>query len=79
VSDTATSTTDAEPELPAPVPVAPPGHSRAGHRTFGWCSMCPDREVWEELAAWRARNNRKHDDTTTSDRAPQPSEEAARG
>ena len=67
------------PALPDPVHVAPPQHSRAGHRTFGWCSMCPGREVWEELVAWRARNNRKHDDTVTPDRAVAPSREAAHG
>lgn len=68
-----------EPELPAPVWTAPPQHSRAGHRAFGWCSMCPDREVWEELVTWRARFNREHDDAPTPDRAVAPSEEAARG
>lgn len=65
--------------LPAPVYIAPPAHSRAGHRTFGWCSMCPGREVWEELVAWRARNNRKHDEGVTPDRAVAPSREAADG
>ncbi|MFM9590720.1 hypothetical protein ACKI16_29460 [Streptomyces scabiei] len=74
-----TDTTTPDPDLPEPVYVAPPGHSRAGHRTFGWCSRCPDREVWEELVAWRARSNRENDETVTPDRAVAPSKEAAHG
>ncbi|MEW2568329.1 hypothetical protein [Streptomyces sp. NPDC047070] len=58
---------------------APPSHSRAGHRVHGWCSMCPDREVWEELQAWRARENGRHDITPAPDRVPSPSEVASRG
>ncbi|UJV42974.1 hypothetical protein [Streptomyces sp. AMCC400023] len=72
-------TPDPEPDLPKPVHVAPPGHSRAGHRTFGWCSACPDRELWEELVAWRARSNREIDESPIPDRAVAPSKEAARG
>ncbi|MYR59606.1 hypothetical protein GTY54_26345 [Streptomyces sp. SID625] len=48
--------------------VATPGHSRAGHRAFGWCSRCPGREVWEELMAWRARDNQAVDESPTPDR-----------
>ena len=74
-----TTTEDQEPEFPPPVFNAPPQHSRAGHRAFGWCSMCPGRELWEELVAWRARSNRKHDESVIPDRAVAPSKEAARG
>ncbi|PWI15970.1 hypothetical protein DI272_18725 [Streptomyces sp. Act143] len=56
--------------------VAPPGHSRAGHRAFGWCSRCPGREVWEELLAWRQRDNQAIDETPTPDRVTVPSREA---
>lgn len=55
--------------------VAPPGHSRAGHRAFGWCSRCPGREVWEELLAWRQRDNEAVDESAAPDRATHPSSE----
>lgn len=59
---------------------APPGHSRAGHRVHGWCSLCPGREVWEELQAWRARDNKATDGTPgVPDRATPPSKEGVRG
>lgn len=38
------------------------GHSRAAHRVHGWCSKCPGRELWEEILAWRQRENQVHDD-----------------
>ncbi|MFJ1607037.1 hypothetical protein ACIOHS_27245 [Streptomyces sp. NPDC088253] len=56
--------------------VAPPGHSRAGHRAFGWCSRCPGREVWEELLAWRQRDNQAVDESPAPDRVTHPSHEA---
>lgn len=69
------------PQAPRLQHVAPPGHSRAGHRVHGWCSLCPGREVWEELAAWRRRDNELTDESgPTPDRAVGPSTEvAARG
>lgn len=71
---------DTETQEPAPVHTAPPGHSRAGHRRFGWCSKCPGREVWEELVAWRARDNNTADGSSgTPDRAVPPSKEVERG
>lgn len=66
-------------EEPALLHVAPPGHSRAGHRAFGWCSRCPGRETWEELLAWRKRDNEATGDPDIPDRATAPSKEAARG
>ncbi|MFD9903913.1 hypothetical protein [Streptomyces sp. NPDC059063] len=66
-------------EEPPTVHVAPPGHSRAGHRVHGWCSRCPGREVWEELLAWRLRENESADESPAPDRAPAPSREATRG
>jgi hypothetical protein len=57
---------------PPALHVAPPGHSRAGHRAFGWCSRCPGREVWEELLAWRKRDNGAVDDTPAPDMVPLP-------
>ncbi|WP_328434571.1 hypothetical protein [Streptomyces sp. NBC_00425] len=64
---------------PPPLHTAPPGHSRAGHRVFGWCSRCTGREVWEELLAWRTRQNQADDRSEAPDRATAPSKEAARG
>lgn len=59
---------------------APPGHSRAGHRQFGWCSRCRGREVWEELVAWRARDNNTVDGVSgVPDRVVPPSKEVERG
>lgn len=58
---------------------APLGHSRAGHRVHGWCSLCPGREVWEELLAWRTRENDQHDEASTPDKAVPPSKEVERG
>lgn len=72
--------TEETPEKEAPDShTAPPGHSIAGHRVHGWCSKCPGREVWEELHAWRARDNEAQDGPPATDRAPHPSKEAARG
>lgn len=71
--------------VPPPTPAggaptaAPPGHSRAGHRAHGWCSACKDREVWEELHAWRARDNQQQSTPPPADRVPVPGEEAGRG
>lgn len=75
---------DVEPEVEDEpqilVHTAPPSHSRAGHRRFGWCSFCPDHEIWEELAAWRARDNSAIDDHKgVPDKAVPPSKEAERG
>ncbi|MEU7323409.1 hypothetical protein ABZ682_23085 [Streptomyces griseoviridis] len=70
------TTADQETQEPALLHVAPPGHSRAGHRAFGWCSRCSGREVWEELLAWRQRDNEALDETKTADRAGYPSLEA---
>lgn len=58
---------------------APPGHSRAGHRVHGWCSKCPGRELWEELHAWRSRENEQFDSTPAPDRSPDPRAEAEHG
>ncbi|MCX4458663.1 hypothetical protein OOK58_42910 [Streptomyces sp. NBC_01728] len=62
-------------EDPPKLHVAPPGHSRAGHRAFGWCSRCPGREVWEELLAWRQRDNEAVDESAAPDRVTHPSGE----
>ncbi|MCX4406449.1 hypothetical protein OG840_33890 [Streptomyces sp. NBC_01764] len=62
-------------EEPPTLHVAPPGHSRAGHRAFGWCSRCSGREVWEELLAWRQRDNEATDESPTPDRATSLSRE----
>lgn len=71
---------DIETEDPPPLHQAPPGHSRAGHRVHGWCSRCPGREVWEELHAWRTRDNQATDgDSGIPDRAVPPSKEVERG
>ncbi|MGV2914555.1 hypothetical protein [Streptomyces alfalfae] len=48
------------------------GHSRAAHRAHGFCSACPGIELWEELVAWRARENETHG-SGLPDRAPHPS------
>lgn len=75
-----TTTPDLYVKEPPKLHTAPPGHSRAGHRVHGWCSMCPGRELWEELLAWRRRDNALADDSPAPDRAPHPSREvAARG
>lgn len=72
--------TDVQEEAAPLQHTAPPNHSRAGHRRFGWCSLCPGHEVWEELAAWRARDNSRVDDRKgASDRAVPPSKEGERG
>ncbi len=47
---------------------APYGHSTASHRAHGYCSACPGIEMWEELVAWRARDNAAHG-ITRPDRA----------
>lgn len=39
---------------------APPGHSVAGHRVFGWCALCPGRSRAKELTAWRAHDQERH-------------------
>ncbi len=71
---------DPEAKQPPREHQAPPGHSRAGHRVHGWCSRCPGREVWEELLAWRLRDNEVADDYSgIPDRAPYPSREADHG
>ncbi|MDI9829698.1 hypothetical protein [Streptomyces sp. KAU_LT] len=56
---------------------APPGHSIIAHQVHGWCSACPDIEVWEELLAWRNRERARMTDAPYTDRAPQ--EVAPRG
>ncbi|MYX39023.1 MULTISPECIES: hypothetical protein [unclassified Streptomyces] len=58
--------------------VAPPGHSRASHRAHGWCSRCPGREVWEELHAWRIRENALEGEPGVPDKAVGPSPEVQR-
>ncbi|MFJ2205944.1 hypothetical protein [Streptomyces microflavus] len=55
---------------------APPGHSIAAHRALGFCSACPGREFWEELLAWRTRDNERDGSADLPDRAPFPSREA---
>lgn len=40
-------------------PSIPLGHIIPAHRTFGWCSLCPDRTPLEELAAWQTRELRR--------------------
>jgi hypothetical protein len=71
---------DTETEGPPLIHTAPSGHSRAGHRRHGWCSRCPGREVWEELLAWRARDNNSVDDSSgIPDRALPPSKEVEHG
>jgi hypothetical protein len=57
---------------------APPGHSRSAHRVHGFCSACPGIELWEELVAWRRRENARHDAEDTPDRATHPSREGER-
>ncbi|KQW11432.1 hypothetical protein [Streptomyces sp. Root369] len=61
---------------PPKLHVAPSGHSRAGHRAFGWCSRCPGREVWEELLAWRQRDNKAVGEGSAPDRMPHPALDA---
>ncbi|MFF3096812.1 hypothetical protein [Streptomyces cyaneofuscatus] len=55
---------------------APPGHSIAAHRALGFCSACPDRELWEETHAWRVRENVHIGRAGLPDRVPHPSREA---
>jgi hypothetical protein len=31
----------------------PLGHSISSHVVHGWCCICPDRTVEEEVAAWQ--------------------------
>lgn len=57
---------------------APPGHSLIAHQVHGWCSKCPDVEVWEELHAWRQHERALLSAAPAADRAPQPSPEVAR-
>lgn len=57
---------------------APPGHSRAAHAAHGFCSKCSGRELWEELAAWRADYNTRHGHGAP-DVQLHPSPEARRG
>lgn len=55
----------------------PLGHFIAAHRALGFCSACPGIELWEELVAWRARENDAHGHGP-NDRAPHPSREGER-
>jgi hypothetical protein len=57
---------------------APPGHSLIAHQIHGWCSACPDVEMWEELHAWRQRERAAVDDAPFTDRAPAASREVSR-
>lgn len=57
--------------------LAPPGHSRSSHRVHGYCSFCPGIELWEELVAWRVRENER-EEHDRPDRAA-PLEEARHG
>ena len=50
--------------------LAPPGHSRAAHGVHGYCSACPGIELWEELLAWRARENASHGSSLPDRAAP---------
>ncbi|MFZ4266610.1 hypothetical protein [Streptomyces arboris] len=54
---------------------APPAHSRAAHRVLGFCTACKGREWWEEVHAWRVRENEQHDQAPTPDRVLAPSRE----
>lgn len=38
----------------------PVGHWRAAHRVHGWCADCPGIEPWQELMAWRLREDALH-------------------
>lgn len=42
-------------------PSVPWGHSVAAHRVLGWCSHCPGHGPAEEVVAWRARENKRHE------------------
>jgi hypothetical protein len=69
---------DTPPNGRPPGHTAPPGHSRSAHRVHGFCSACPGVELWEELVAWRRRENSRHDAEDTPDRATHPSREGER-
>jgi hypothetical protein len=56
----------------------PLGHWRAAHRVHGWCAACPDIDPWEELWAWRLREDALHAAAGTTDQATDPSREGAR-
>lgn len=34
-------------------PKTPLGHSIPSHHVLGWCSRCPGRSAYEELAGWQ--------------------------
>jgi hypothetical protein len=70
--------TETTPNGRPPERTAPPGHSLIAHQVHGWCSKCPDVELWEELLAWRQRERARVDDAPFTDRAPEPSPEVAR-
>ncbi|WP_199570539.1 hypothetical protein [Streptomyces murinus] len=39
---------------------APLGHSIPAHRVLGWCSLCPDRSLAEEVCAWQLDAQDRH-------------------
>ena len=47
----------------------PLGHWRSAHHVHGWCADCPGIEPWQELMAWRLRE----DAAGTTDQASEPS------
>jgi hypothetical protein len=49
------------PRPPLDGEAAPWGHSTAAHRAHGFCSDCHDRSTFDELVAWRVRENRRHE------------------
>lgn len=56
----------------------PPGHWRSAHRVHGYCSACPGIEPWEELVAWRVREDRLHDAQHRPQQAARPTREGDR-
>lgn len=55
------------------------GHWRAAHRVHGYCADCPGIEPWQELMAWRLREDALHHAAAgTPDQATEPSREGDR-
>lgn len=54
------------------------GHWRSAHRVHGWCAVCPGIEPWEELMAWRLREDARHHAARTGDQAAHTSGEGER-
>ncbi|WP_411092308.1 hypothetical protein [Streptomyces sp. 049-1] len=78
MADTPTTPETAAPNGRPLEELAPPGHSHIAHRVHGWCSKCPDTEVWEELLAWRQRERAALPDAPYTDLAA-PLEVSGRG